>query len=71
MDLEAIESAISDEDRARLINLRGGCTCFLSPPCSACCEPLTEDEAGRLGLAAPEPATDYMKAVRDLCKGVT
>jgi hypothetical protein len=30
--------------------MRGGCSCHISPPCHACCEPLTEEEADSLGL---------------------
>lgn len=55
-----------------LIDHRGGCACFVSPPCSACSEPLTVDEAIELGWMEDEPATavqpDYMKAVRDMCR---
>lgn len=34
----------------RLVDMRGGCRCFISPPCSACCEPMSLDEADSLGL---------------------
>lgn len=40
-----------DEDLFRdLIRLRGGCSCHISPPCNACCDPLTIDEAIDLGI---------------------
>lgn len=29
----------------RLVEMRGGCRCFISPPCKACSDPITEDEA--------------------------
>jgi hypothetical protein len=56
-----LDEAMDDDTRARLIQLRGGCSCCVSPPCSACCNPLTEEEAIRLGLlteidSAPAPA---------------
>ena len=58
----------------RLLHMRGGCRCCVSPPCSACVDPIDEDEAIKLGLLAtsPEPdlAVDYMKHVRDLCRGI-
>lgn len=28
----------------RLIDMRGGCRCFICPPCNACVEPVTADE---------------------------
>lgn len=31
-----------------LVSERGGCTCFISAPCRACCDPITEDEAADL-----------------------
>lgn len=33
----------------QLIENRGGCRCFISPPCSACSEPITEEELNRVG----------------------
>lgn len=33
----------------QLIEIRGGCRCHLSPPCSACTEPPSEDEMNRVG----------------------
>ncbi len=46
-----------DEDLIRdLIALRGGCSCHISPPCRACCDPLTVDEAINLGIYEdPQP----------------
>lgn len=41
---EEIVSADTDAHRY-LVDHRGGCRCFLAPPCYACCEPLTEEEA--------------------------
>lgn len=37
-----------------LVDRRGGCRCYDRPPCSACSEPLTEDEADELGWIKPE-----------------
>ena len=62
-----LDEAMDDDTRSRLIHLRGGCSCCVSPPCGACCNPLTEEEAILLGLltdddcapavlAAPSPA---------------
>ena len=31
-----------------LIKLRGGCTCFISAPCSNCFNPVTDDEVDDL-----------------------
>jgi hypothetical protein len=36
--------------RLRLVEDRGGCSCHISPPCNACCEPLTLSEAESLGI---------------------
>lgn len=52
----------------RLVDMRGGCTCFVWPPCLNCTEPMTEDEAEYLGWEPPEPAIDYMAEVRRLCR---
>lgn len=54
-----------------LLEHRGGCTCFAHPPCSACCTPLSTEEAVALGWLpddALDPPIDYMKAVRDACR---
>lgn len=43
---------LSDVDElawSRLLEKRGGCRCFLSPPCAACCEPVTEPELNDVG----------------------
>lgn len=52
--LSDIESAMGDDERVAIANLRGGCSCSVSPPCSACCSPLTQDEADELGLIPEE-----------------
>lgn len=36
---------------AQLIENRGGCKCFISPPCFACCEPVTEAELNEVGFS--------------------
>ncbi len=64
--LEALDERLAgcDDMRSRLVDHRGGCTCFISPPCNACCEPLTAREADDLGWleddsdAAPIAAVD-------------
>jgi len=44
-----------------LISLRGGCSCHISPPCGACCSPLTISEAIDLGIW--EELNDYLRTV--------
>ena len=34
----------------RIVEARGGCSCHMSPPCSACSEPITEDELNVVGF---------------------
>ena len=66
---EINERAANDEGVfKRLVEMRGGCRCCISPPCSACCEPLTMAEADRLGLL-PEPAVqpDFSSITRAFC----
>ncbi len=49
------EKIANDDDLYRaLITLRGGCRCHISPPCGACCNPLTASEAIDLGLYEKE-----------------
>lgn len=49
--LDEIDGAMSDDDRRRLLDHRGGCMCPSGhPPCNACCSPLTFSEAEDLGL---------------------
>jgi len=43
-----IDSELTDIEQKRLVEIRGGCTCFLCPPCSACSDPLTQDEVDEL-----------------------
>jgi hypothetical protein len=62
--LEALSEALANDSDmfARLVEHRGGCRCCISPPCFACCEPLTEHEAECLGwLEAAAPRTDYFQ----------
>jgi len=33
----------------RVVELRGGCRCCISPPCNACVEPISEDELNKVG----------------------
>ncbi len=59
------------EGHKYLARLRGGCSCCVSPPCSACTDPLTGDEIDRIidkfgpaqgdayvSAKQPEPAAD-------------
>lgn len=49
-----------------LTDLRGGCQCPLGyPPCYACSEPLTEQEAEKLGF---ELGPAYLSITRALCR---
>lgn len=40
---------LTDKEQAALVSLRGGCSCHISPPCSACCTPVTLDELEAIG----------------------
>lgn len=79
-------SDLTDGQLRRLIELRGGCRCWMSAPCSACCDPITDEEAEELGVAlapaapeVPPPVWDTrpivpghaMAAVRAMCGGAT
>ncbi len=33
----------------QLVENRGGCSCHISPPCSACSEPISEEELNEVG----------------------
>lgn len=58
MTLDELNEVIVDRDEFhRLLDLRGGCRCYDNPPCLACSEPITEDEAEELGfeITSPEP----------------
>jgi uncharacterized protein (DUF779 family) len=48
--LRKIHREMPDEQRAALTEYRGGCSCHYAPPCLACSDPLTEEEALELGL---------------------
>lgn len=51
-----IKKVEGDENLIRdLISLRGGCSCHISPPCHACANPLTVDEAIDLGIYEDPP----------------
>lgn len=57
MTFDEFAENICDDDSAyrRLIEMRGGCRCCISPPCHACVDPLTEREAECLGWEPPTP----------------
>ena len=62
-----------DDKQELLLEMRGGCRCFLCAPCGACVEPISDEEAALLELVPfpekPEaPSIDYMRAVHDLCR---
>lgn len=51
---ELDEQLAADESRFKeLLAHRGGCRCFISAPCGACCTPLTLQEATDLGWYEP------------------
>lgn len=56
----------------KLLDMRGGCTCFISPPCRACAEPITDDEFDELLEAFPEelapPPVDFSAITRGFCQ---
>lgn len=41
-----------------IVHRRGGCRCFISPPCNACVEPATEDELNYVGYTYGEPGKE-------------
>lgn len=46
------KTSLMDFDQAAwegLIEMRGGCRCHINPPCSACSDPVEEDELNELG----------------------
>lgn len=66
--LDRIDENLTDAERVRLVDMRGGCSCHISPPCFRCTEPMTMAEAEDLGLwpeQAPEP--DLMAITRAMC----
>ncbi len=57
-DLDELEEQVWNDDTLipKLISFRGGCSCHISPPCAACCSPLTAEEAIDLGIyEEPQP----------------
>lgn len=44
---------LTEAEGLRLIELRGGCSCHISPPCYACSEPIDLEEAEILGHVPP------------------
>ena len=54
--LDELDERVANDDTLyrALISLRGGCSCHVSPPCGACCNPLTASEAINLGLYEKE-----------------
>jgi hypothetical protein len=47
---------IDAEAWRRILELRGGCACHVSPPCQNCFTPLTEDELNGEGYTLEKPA---------------
>jgi hypothetical protein len=40
----------SERAWAKLLEMRGGCSCHVSPPCGACTEPISEEELNSVGF---------------------
>lgn len=53
-ELDATEWWNQGDNSERLLDLRGGCNCCISPPCWPCSEPITQSEAEQLGLIEPD-----------------
>jgi hypothetical protein len=51
-ELDDLSEKVANDDALlrELTNLRGGCSCHISPPCHACCNELTVAEAIELGI---------------------
>lgn len=51
-ELDVLSEKVANDDAllCELINLRGGCSCHISPPCPVCCNELTVAEAIELGI---------------------
>lgn len=47
---EKLDIELTDQQYKELVQLRGGCSCHINPPCSNCSEPITKDEAEELGI---------------------
>lgn len=47
-DVDNIE--LSDQQYKDLVELRGGCSCHINPPCCACSDPITKTEAKTLRI---------------------
>jgi len=45
---------LTDEQREALVELRGGCSCHISPPCGACSDPITREEMELLDIEIEE-----------------
>lgn len=56
---------LTDEQRDELVEHRGGCTCFLHPPCNACCEPIPLSEAVDLGWLEDDELEAWTNAPSD------
>jgi hypothetical protein len=45
---------LTDDQHAALVDLRGGCSCHISPPCFNCSEPITRVEMILLDIEIEE-----------------
>lgn len=59
--LDAWWQANWEKHQSRLVEMRGGCTCCISPPCCRCTDEITWDEALYLGFDPDEdiPVTKH------------
>ena len=50
-EIEYSDVYLEGDQWQKVVELRGGCTCFMGhPPCGACSSPLTKDEEERFGV---------------------
>lgn len=66
------DDCMLDVDEAawrRIVEKRGGCRCFLSAPCSACVEPVTEQELNSVGYTYEDPAPAVQRLPADDTEG--
>lgn len=61
-DIE-LDIELTDKQWKELVELRGGCSCHLYPPCWSCSDPITQKEAELLGIV-PDGAVAQMESAR-------
>lgn len=67
INLRRIAENLTDAENIDLVAYRGGCNCHRSPPCGACSNPLTLDEAIALGFVEVEDQVDSIWVVCPYC----